>query len=370
LVKEKIHKNIRIAAFFFYWQDLKSELVFDLPESHVPSTFGLFRERALRMTAADFLLPSDAAATRARGSRHRCAAAAGGAGCVSAANGVVDGVVDALVAVSGQGAKLLLRAETAAAPAKAAELLRSPTISQLRPEKNAFSGSVEARSKTASAFAEISSIRSSAFAQNLARETLSAKERSGQPDSPAKPRPMTKKEERREARRRRNAMGLLETELTEKVYHCGCSDCQLERRATGAPEPPQGIEVRRLAVPEAIRAIPLPVRRGRRGRPRIFPRLEDLLRLQEKGGAAQGGGGGAEGSVSEAMVTISEAPREAADEAATSNGASAATSNGASAATSNGASVVFAAAVVAAPDSSDLSGRGSRRTPQIEEKMR
>ena len=78
-------------------------------------------------------------------------------------------------------------------------------------------------------------------------------------------------------RRKRNGMGILLSSLKEKVYHCRCIDCQAERRAEGKPEPEESIEVRTVELPEEIpETIVIPRKKGR-GRPRIFPRIEDLL---------------------------------------------------------------------------------------------
>ncbi len=93
---------------------------------------------------------------------------------------------------------------------------------------------------------------------------------------------------RNEERRKRNSMGLLVSSLQEKVYHCRCVECQAERRAKGEPEPEEAIEVREVELPnlEDLKEIPIPRKRGR-GRPRKFPRLEDVLRLQRRRESAE-----------------------------------------------------------------------------------
>ncbi len=71
--------------------------------------------------------------------------------------------------------------------------------------------------------------------------------------------------------------------LRRKVYHCRCLKCQSERRELGQPEPEEAIEVREVQLPQDVAVeVPIPRRRGR-GRPRKFPRLEDL-----PGGGLQG----------------------------------------------------------------------------------
>jgi hypothetical protein len=77
-------------------------------------------------------------------------------------------------------------------------------------------------------------------------------------------------------RRKRNDLGLLLSSLQERVYHCCCVDCKAERAAEGKPEPASGIEIRPVSLPQGVPVVPAPVVR-KRGRPRIYPRLEDFV---------------------------------------------------------------------------------------------
>ena len=88
--------------------------------------------------------------------------------------------------------------------------------------------------------------------------------------------PPAKKEDER---RKRNSLGILLSSLREKVYHCRCVDCQEQRRAEGKPEPEVSIEVKELEMPDVPEDVRIVIpRTKKRGRPRIFPRLEDLLK--------------------------------------------------------------------------------------------
>ena len=99
----------------------------------------------------------------------------------------------------------------------------------------------------------------------------------------AKPVYITAKKRREADRRKRNSAGLLLSSLKRKVYHCRCIDCQAERRAEGKPEPSTSIELRDVELPTEIpKDISIPRVRGR-GRPRIFPRVEDLFSGEKKG---------------------------------------------------------------------------------------
>ncbi|TRY71963.1 hypothetical protein TCAL_01142, partial [Tigriopus californicus] len=93
------------------------------------------------------------------------------------------------------------------------------------------------------------------------------------------------KKARLDERRKRNELGLLLSSLREKVYHCRCTDCQAERAAKGEPEPSDPIELRPLELPGELDAnqIPIPKKKGR-GRPRLYPRIEDLWKRSGDGG--------------------------------------------------------------------------------------
>ena len=100
--------------------------------------------------------------------------------------------------------------------------------------------------------------------------------------------PPAKKEDER---RKRNSLGILLSSLQEKVYHCRCVDCQEERRAEGKPEPEVSIEVKELEMPEVPEDVRIVIpRTKKRGRPRIFPRLEDLLQHGRTAAADNGSG--------------------------------------------------------------------------------
>jgi hypothetical protein len=87
--------------------------------------------------------------------------------------------------------------------------------------------------------------------------------------------PPPKKEDER---RKRNSLGILMSSLRKKVYHCRCVDCQAERKAEGKPEPEAPIEIKEMEMPEVPDNMQIVIPRSKkRGRPRIFPRLEDLL---------------------------------------------------------------------------------------------
>ena len=86
---------------------------------------------------------------------------------------------------------------------------------------------------------------------------------------------VTAKKRREEERRKRNSAGLLLSSLKRKVYHCRCVDCQAERRAQGMPEPSTSIELKDVELPPQRGRITIPKPKGR-GRPRIYPRVEDL----------------------------------------------------------------------------------------------
>ena len=99
--------------------------------------------------------------------------------------------------------------------------------------------------------------------------------------------PPAKKEDER---RKRNSLGILLSSLREKVYHCRCIDCQEQRRVEGKPEPEVSIEVKELEMPDVPEDVRIVIpRTKKRGRPRIFPRLEDLL--QHGRTSADNGGG-------------------------------------------------------------------------------
>ena len=104
------------------------------------------------------------------------------------------------------------------------------------------------------------------------------------------PSPPAKKEDER---RKRNSLGILLSSLREKVYHCRCVDCQEERRAEGKPEPEVSIEVKELEMPDVPEDVQIVIpRTKKRGRPRIFPRLEDLLMHGRDRSTADADGGG------------------------------------------------------------------------------
>ena len=85
----------------------------------------------------------------------------------------------------------------------------------------------------------------------------------------------TKKEDER---RKRNSLGILLSSLQKKVYHCRCVDCQEQRRVEGKPEPEVSIEVKEVEIPDVPEDVQIVIpRTKKRGRPRIFPRLEDLF---------------------------------------------------------------------------------------------
>jgi hypothetical protein len=88
-------------------------------------------------------------------------------------------------------------------------------------------------------------------------------------------------QKRETQRRARNKMGILMSSLKKKIYHCNCIDCQAKRVAEGKPAYLEPIDVEEvdLGFSELPDSIPMP-RKKTRGRPRKYPRLDDVLRYK------------------------------------------------------------------------------------------
>ena len=86
-------------------------------------------------------------------------------------------------------------------------------------------------------------------------------------------------QKRETLRRARNKNGILLSSLKKKIYHCNCVDCQAKRVAEGKPAYLEPIFVEEMDLGDLPDAIPM-VKKKSRGRPRKYPRLDDVLRYK------------------------------------------------------------------------------------------
>ena len=86
-------------------------------------------------------------------------------------------------------------------------------------------------------------------------------------------------QKRETLRRARNKNGILLSSLKKKIYHCNCVDCQAKRVAEGKPAYLEPIFVEEMDLGDLPDSIPM-VKKKSRGRPRKYPRLDDVLRYK------------------------------------------------------------------------------------------
>lgn len=86
-------------------------------------------------------------------------------------------------------------------------------------------------------------------------------------------------QKRESLRRARNKNGILLSSLKKKIYHCNCIDCQAKRIKEGKPAYLEPIDVEEINLGDLPDAIPIPKKKSR-GRPRKYPRLDDVLRYK------------------------------------------------------------------------------------------